>query len=71
MELYEQGIAEILEVDSVNESDIIEDFEVWDSLTSLSIISFIDENYKVSVSAKDIIDAKTIGGLKSLVLSKS
>jgi acyl carrier protein len=71
MEFFEKEIAELLEVDSVEESDIIENFEAWDSLTSLSIISFIDENYNVSVSANDIILAKTIGGLKNLVLSKS
>ena len=68
---FEQDIAELLEVDTVNESDVLEDFEAWDSLASLSIIAYIDENYKVSVSAKEIVDAKTVGGLKNLVMSKS
>jgi acyl carrier protein len=71
MESFEKSIAELLEVDSVNDADILENFEAWDSLTSLSIIAFIDENYKISVSAKDLIQAKTVGGLKGLVLSKS
>ncbi len=71
MENFENGIAELLEVDSVNDSDILEDFEAWDSLTALSIIAFVDENYGVSVSAKDLTDAKTIGGLKSLVTTKA
>jgi acyl carrier protein len=70
MENFESGLAELLEVDNVNDSDVLEDFEAWDSLTSLSIIAFIDENYGVSVSAKDLLDAKTIKGLKTLVLSK-
>jgi acyl carrier protein len=70
MENFETGLAELLEVDAVNDSDILQDFEAWDSLTSLSIIAFIDENYGVSVSAKDLLDAKTIIGLKTLVLSK-
>ena len=68
MENFESGVAELLEVDSVSDSDLLEDFEAWDSLTSLSIIAFIEENYSVMVSAKDLIDAKTIGGLKELVL---
>jgi acyl carrier protein len=71
MENFETGIAELLEVNSVKEGDNLEEFEAWDSLTSLSIIAFIDENYGISVSANDLIQAKTVGGLKSLVLSKS
>jgi acyl carrier protein len=71
MESFEQKIAELLEVDAVNESDALESFEAWDSLTSLSIIAFIDESYHVSVSAKDLTDSKTIGGLKNLIHSKS
>jgi acyl carrier protein len=71
MESFEQKMAELLEVDTVNESDELESFDAWDSLTSLSIIAFIDEDYHVNVSAKDLTESKTVGGLKKLVLSKS
>jgi len=70
MDNFESGLAELLEVDSVSDSDILEDFEAWDSLTSLSIIAFIDENYHVSVSAQDLLQSKTVGGLKSLISQK-
>lgn len=70
MEDFKEGLAELLEVDAVNENEILEDFEAWDSLTILSIIAFIDENYKVSVSAQDFKDVKNIGGLENLVMSK-
>ena len=70
MENFESKMAELLEVDSVTESDVLQNFEAWDSLTSLSIIAFIDENYKVSVSAKDLTESETIGGLKNLILTK-
>jgi acyl carrier protein len=70
MDNFESGIAELLEVDSVNELDVLENFEAWDSLTILSIIAFVDENYRISISAQDLINAKTIGGLKSLVTTK-
>lgn len=70
MDNFENGITELLEVDSVNETDILEDFEAWDSLTALSIIAFIDENYQLQVSANDLTDAKTIGGLKNLIKRK-
>ncbi len=71
MEKFESGMAELLEVDTVDASDVLEGFEAWDSLTSLSIIAFIDENYGVSVSANDLVAAKTVGGLKDLVLTKA
>jgi len=71
MENFEEKMAELLEVESINDADELEGFEAWDSLTSLSIIAFIDENYKIAVTAKDLIDAKTIGGLKTLVTSRN
>ena len=70
MDNFESGIAELLEVDSVNELDVLENFEAWDSLTMLSIIAFVDENYRISISAQDLINVKTIGGLKNLVTTK-
>jgi acyl carrier protein len=70
MNEFENGIAELLEVDAVQDSDVLEDFESWDSLTSLSIIAFLDENYNVTVSAQELIQVKTVGGLKSLVDAK-
>jgi len=70
MNEFENGIAELLEVDLVQDSDVLEDFDSWDSLTSLSIIAFIDENYKVTVSAQELVTAKTVGGIKNLIESK-
>ena len=71
MENFKSEMAELLEVDSVSESDKLQEFESWDSLTSLSIIAFVDEKYSVSISAKDLIESETIGNLEKLVLSKS
>lgn len=71
MEDFDSGIAELLEVDSVHDTDVLADFDVWDSLTALSIIAFVDENYGVTVSAQDFVTAKTIGGLKTLVSAKT
>jgi len=70
MENFENQIAELLETDSVAESDELQSFEAWDSLTSLSIIAFIEENYSISLSGNDLLAAKTVGGLKEMVLSK-
>lgn len=40
MEKMKEQLAELLEVDEVKDSDVLEDFECWDSLTILSIIAW-------------------------------
>ncbi len=63
-------MAELLEVDSVNPQDEITSFDAWDSLTSLSIIALVDDEFSVTISAQDILYAKTIEGLYQLIQSK-
>ncbi len=63
-------MAELLEVDSVSAQDEITSFEAWDSLTSLSIIAMTDDEYSVTISAQDILNAKTIEGLYQLIQSR-
>ncbi|WP_196891999.1 acyl carrier protein [Aureivirga marina] len=60
MEEFLEKISEILEVESVNLSDNLEDFDEWDSLTSLSLIAMIDSDYNISVTNDDIREFKTI-----------
>ena len=67
MEKMKEQLAELLEVDEVKDSDVLEDFECWDSLTSLSIIAWASENYGKTLLAKDINKAKTVGGLLALL----
>ena len=71
MEQFLEQIAELLEEDTVNVSDELKSFEAWDSLTILSIIAFADESYKITLNAKEITEAKTVGGLKELIDLKS
>jgi acyl carrier protein len=70
MENFLNQMAELLEVDSVNSQDEITSFDAWDSLTSLSIIALADDEYSVTISAQDILNAKTVGGLFQLIQSK-
>ena len=67
MEDFLEKMAELFEEDTVKETDTIVDFDAWDSLTSLSIIAFSDEEFKKSITAAQIVDAKTIGGLYELL----
>ncbi len=70
MEDFENAIAEMLEVDSVTLEDELSSFDVWDSLTILSIIAYCDSEFKVELSADEINDSNTIGGSKELVKAK-
>ena len=70
MENFESSLTEILEVESIDLYDELDSFDAWDSLTVLSIIAFCDETYKVSLSAQEINDSKTIKGLQELIQSK-
>ena len=67
MEKMKEQLAELLEVDEVKDSDVLEEFECWDSLTILSIIAWASENYGKTLLAKDINKAKTVGGLLALL----
>lgn len=70
MENFLEQIAELLEVDVVNEADELKSFEAWDSLTILSIIAMANENYGVVLNATEINEANTIAGLWNLIESK-
>ncbi len=67
MEDFLEKMAELFEEDSVTSTDIIIDFEAWDSLTSLSIIAYIGDEFRKNITAAQIVEAKTIGGLYELV----
>lgn len=47
------------------------ELEEWSSLTSLSIIAMIDEEYDVTIKGDDIIKSETIEDLFNVVKSKA
>ena len=67
MKDFKEQLAEILEVETVKETDELMAFESWDSLTILSIIALVDESYGVPMSSEQIKETLTIGGLVSYV----
>jgi acyl carrier protein len=64
-------IAEILEVDAVNPSDLLADFPEWDSLSVLSVIAMAGSDYGVVLTAADLRGVGTAQGLHDLVALKS
>ena len=68
MEELKSKLAEILEEEKVEDNDVLEEFDYWDSLTILGIISMVSENYKKTFKAADIRACATIGDLCKLIL---
>jgi acyl carrier protein len=63
-------LADFLEVDEVKPSDILANFETWDSLTVLSIIAMIDSDYGVNMNGEDFKEIKTAEDLRNYVIGK-
>jgi acyl carrier protein len=70
MNKFCEQMASILDVAVVNESDVLTDFEAWDSLSVLSTIALLDSQYNVNLKATDLKDVRTVADLWRLVESK-
>jgi acyl carrier protein len=70
MEKLSLLLAEILEVDAVNDSDKLKEFECWDSLTTLSIIAGCHDEFGVVLRADDVNKLDTVKELKDLIAAK-
>lgn len=67
MEKFLEKLADILDIDEVKEDDVLENFEEWDSLSVLTIISHISTTYNKIFTAKDIRGCKTAKDLFSMI----
>lgn len=63
-------LAEILEEEVVNESDVLSEYEAWDSLSILGIIAYASENLNITLNNKEIRDCKIVADLVKLIESK-
>lgn len=70
MDGFYEKIAEILEVDVVNASDVLADFEEWDSLSVLSAIVMISADYGVNLTAANLRGVATAQALRDLVAGR-
>ena len=65
-----QNFVEALELDEtvvIDETTNFRELEEWDSLAALSTISFIDDEYNVTITNKDLKSVNTIGELFAIV----
>ena len=61
--LYEK-IAEILDVDAVSANEKLRDFEEWDSVAVISLLAYVECEYKVFLSTEDDFVAAVSGKLR-------
>ena len=67
MEKLIQQMIEIFEVDQVNPDDVLRSFDLWDSLSVISLVAAVDEDYGVTMDADDLTDIVTAADLFAFV----
>ena len=60
-------IADILEVEEVEEDNVLEDVETWDSIAVLSVISVITEETGLFPHANEIKKFKTVSDIMKAI----
>ncbi|MBD5189864.1 MAG: acyl carrier protein [Bacteroidales bacterium] len=58
------------EISEITSATIFKDLEEWSSLTALSIIAMVEEEYDVILKGDDIRNSDTIEDLYNIVLSR-
>ena len=54
--------------EDIKHDTIYEEIDEWSSLTALSVIAMIDQEYGVGIGAKEIIESSTVEGLFNTVM---
>lgn len=70
MEQFYLMLQEILEVDEIQITDLLSDFESWDSLTTLSIIAGTHDLFGIILTAKEIDKTRLVSDLAEIVQDK-
>ena len=65
-----EKIADILDTETISETDLLADFPEWDSLSILSVIAMLDSNYGVNLDSDNLKGVKTVADLWQLVKAK-
>ena len=61
-------VAEILEVDSIKSDDMLDNYEMWDSMAVLSVLAMLEESFNViDVSGETISKCKTVKQILNLM----
>ncbi len=55
----------------VNANTVFRDLDEWDSLTALSLIAMVDEEYSVKLTGEDIKSSVTLNDIFEIIKSKT
>jgi len=67
MDTFLKEMADILDEESVQESDRLDGFGAWDSLAVLSVLAMADSRFHATFSAREIRGVATVGDLYRLL----
>lgn len=69
---YEDDLAEIFEISvgEIQDELAFKSLESWDSLTLLSLVSYLKDNFEVVISNGEINQIETLGQLQELIQNK-
>ena len=67
MDALTEQILEIFEIEEIAPTDVLRDLELWDSLTVISLIAFLDESYGINIEVTELVDVITVADLFSFV----
>jgi acyl carrier protein len=70
MENFLRKLSDILEVELLLPSQDMKQLDLWDSLTVLSILAYIDQEFGVVIEAPELAEIRTPDELYNLVQSK-
>ena len=69
MEEFCSKLAQILDVPEVKPTDVLSDFEEWDSLSILSVIAMASSDYRVTLHASHLWEIGTVQELHDRILA--
>jgi acyl carrier protein len=70
MENFKEKLLEVLEVETINDNDVLKDFDSWDSLTLLTLIATVESEFGFTMSALDLNEIDTIKDLVAFIENK-
>lgn len=60
---FKENLVDVFEIDEINFEDVFREYDSWDSLTNISLIAMLDDEYDIIIDTKDFQNIKTVGEL--------
>jgi acyl carrier protein len=67
MDEFYKKLAEVLDLDEVKPTDVIEDLPDWDSLAALTVIAMLGSRFGIHLETSELNRLKTVQELHDLV----